>query len=42
LVNHDYLMAVSFGALKELQTLVKTQQATIDGLLNRIVELEKK
>lgn len=32
MLNHDYLMAVSFGGLKELHELVKTQQKTIESL----------
>lgn len=36
LLNQDYLMAVSFGGLKELHELVKTQQKTIEALTSRL------
>jgi hypothetical protein len=36
LLNQDYLMAVSFGGLKELHELVKTQQKTIEALEARL------
>jgi hypothetical protein len=40
LLNHDYLMAVGFGGLKELHALVKTQQTTIEMLTERLALLE--
>lgn len=40
MVNHDYLMAVGFGGLKELHALVKTQQTIIATLEARITALE--
>ena len=40
MVNHDYLMAVGFGGLKELHALVKTQQTTIEMLTERLAALE--
>jgi hypothetical protein len=42
MVNHDYLMAVGFGGLKELHALVKTQQTTIEMLTERLAALEAK
>jgi len=42
MVNHDYLMAVGFGGLKELHALVKTQQTTIEMLTERLALLESK
>jgi hypothetical protein len=36
LLNHDYLMAVGFGGLKELHALVKSQQTTIEMLTERL------
>jgi hypothetical protein len=42
MVNHDYLMAVGFGGLKELSALVKTQQTTIEMLTERLALLESK
>ena len=42
LLNHDYLMAVGFGGLKELHALVKTQQTTIEMLTERLSALEAK
>jgi hypothetical protein len=41
-LNHDYLMAVGFGGLKELHALVKTQQTTIEMLTERLALLESK
>jgi hypothetical protein len=41
-VNHDYLMAVGFGGLKELSSLVKTQAQTIETLSERLATLEAK
>jgi hypothetical protein len=41
-VNHDYLMAVGFGGLKELHALVKSQQTTIEMLTERLAALESK
>jgi hypothetical protein len=40
LLNHDYLMAVGFGGLKELHALVKSQQTTIEMLTERLAALE--
>jgi hypothetical protein len=42
MVNHDYLMAVGFGGLKELHALVKTQQTTIEILTERFDSLESR
>lgn len=42
LLNHDYLMAVGFGGLKELHALVKTQQTTIEILTERFDSLESR
>jgi hypothetical protein len=42
MVNHDYLMAVGFGGLKELSSLVKTQAQTISSLEARLAALEAK
>ena len=41
-LNHDHLMAVGFGGLKELHALVKTQQTTIEMLTERLSALEAK
>ena len=41
-LNHDHLMAVGFGGLKELHALVKTQQVTIASLEHRLAALESK
>ena len=41
-LNHDHLMAVGFGGLKELHALVKTQQTTIEMLTERLALLESK
>jgi hypothetical protein len=41
LLNHDYLMAVGFGGLKELSALVKTQAQTIETLEARLAALEQ-
>ena len=40
-LNHDHLMAVGFGGLKELSALVKTQAQTIETLEARLAALEK-
>jgi hypothetical protein len=40
MVNHDYLMAVGFGGLKELHEIVKKQQDLIMALEARIASLE--
>ncbi len=40
-LNHDHLMAVGFGGLKELSALVKTQAQTIETLEARLASLEK-
>jgi hypothetical protein len=42
MVNHDYLMAVGFGGLKELHEIVKKQQDLIMALEARIASLEAK
>jgi hypothetical protein len=42
MVNHDYLMAVGFGGLKELHALVKTQAQTIESLEARLASLESR
>jgi hypothetical protein len=42
MVNHDYLMAVGFGGLKELHALVKTQAQTIEMLEARLALIESK
>jgi hypothetical protein len=41
-INNDYLMAVSFGGLKELHAIVKTQAQTISSLEARIAAIEAK
>jgi hypothetical protein len=40
MVNHDYLMAVGFGGLKELHEIVKKQQDLIVALEARLAALE--
>jgi hypothetical protein len=42
MVNHDYLMAVGFGGLKELHEIVKKQQDLIVALEARLAALESK